>query len=139
MCITLPNNYSVKIETTKIISHLKIMNNLRWIDFAGEGMKPAVDFMKDEVRILCKLLTRHKDKLSINLREKAQDPLNPLTPSRKNAVSVAFKDSLRTVSITDNEFHTVIDHRFAIRARKKGRESQFKKRYRRMFGLTERP
>ena len=115
MCITLSNNYSVKIENKKIIIHIEIMNNLRWIDFAGEGMKPAVDFTKDEVWTLCKLLNWHKDRLTINFRAKEQDLLNPEPPYRKKSVSAAFKNSLKTISINDKEFHTVIDHPFATR------------------------
>ena len=118
-------NYSVKISREKIISHLKILNDLRCIDFAGEGMKPAVDIMKDEVQTLCDLLSRHKDKLATNLREKQHSLLN-LEPSlKKNVVSAAFSNSLKTVSLSDDEYHTVIDHAFTKKKPIRGRQSTF--------------
>ena len=116
-CITFR---SEKIKNDKIVSHLKLMNDLKWIDFAGDGMKPAVDLMKKEVRMLCNLLNRHRDKLSVNLVEKRLDLLDPERQSKKKAVSAAFKDSLRTVPIPKNEYHTVIDHPFATGQHKRG-------------------
>ena len=64
--------YREKISSKKIVAHIKIMNDLRWIDTAGEGMKPTIDFMKNKVWILCQLLKRHQDKLSINADTKAR-------------------------------------------------------------------
>ena len=103
---------SEKIHNQKIVGHLKFMNDLKWIDFAGDGMKPAVDLMKNEVRMLCDLLNRHRDKLSVNLVAKGLDLLDTESQSKKKAVSAAFKDLLRTVPISNNEYHTVIDHPF---------------------------
>ena len=79
--------------------HLKPLKSLRWITLAWEVMKNAVNFKKNEVRILCQLLTQHKANLSINLESKDQELLNP-TPVKKNAAPVAFKDSPRTVSLS---------------------------------------
>ena len=42
-------------------------------------------------------------------------------------MSVGLKKSLRTVSIIDNEFYTVIDHPFATWTTKKGQDSEFQK------------
>ena len=116
---------SEKIHNQKIVGHLKFMNDLKWIDFAGDGMKPAVDLMKKEVRMLCDLLNRHRDKLSVNLVAKGLDLLDTESQSKKKAVSAAFKDLLRTVPISNNEYHTVIDHPFATGQNKRGRISKF--------------
>jgi len=116
-----------KISSKKIVAHIKIMNDLRWIDFAGEGMKPPIDFLKNEVRILCKLLHRHKDKLSGNLNEKVQGLLNPESASKKNAVTTAFKNALRTVPLSDKEFHSEIDHPFTKKMSSRGRPGDFQK------------
>ena len=119
--------YREKISSKKIVAHIKIMNDLRWIDFAGEGMKPPIDFLKNEVRILCKLLHRHKDKLSGNLNEKVQGLLNPESASKKNAVTTAFKNALRTVPLSDKEFHSEIDHPFTKKMSSRGRPGDFQK------------
>jgi hypothetical protein len=81
-------------------------------------MASAINSIENEVRIVCDLLTRHKDKLSINLHAKDQAALNP-APTAESTVSAAFKDSLKTVPLSRNEFHTIVDYPFSIKASKK--------------------
>ena len=88
-------------------------------------MKPAIDFMKNEGGILCQLLKQHQDKLAINADAKAQYLLNPERASRKKPVPIAFKNSLRTVSLLDNEFHSVIDHPFTKKTGTRGQLGDF--------------
>ena len=77
--------------------------------------------IKDEIKIVCRLLQRYADKLSLNSHSKRQAPLNPDPSSTTDAVTTAFKNSLKTMSISDNEFHAVIDYAFS---RKKKKESR---------------
>jgi hypothetical protein len=46
-------------------------------------------------------------------------------PPRKNVAPAAFKDSLRTVPLSDNEFHSIADHPFYIKAKRKVRLGAF--------------
>ena len=93
--LILPSNICrEKISHIKINAHLKSLRSLRWIALAGVDLKDAVDLMKNEVTILCQLLARHHARLSIDLASKGQALLGP-SPAKKDAVPVAFKDSLR--------------------------------------------
>ena len=130
--LILPSNiYREKISIIKINSHLKSLRSLRWITLARVAVKDAVDLMKNEVMILCQLLARHHTRLSTDLASKEQalaskeQALLSLSPAKKDAVPVAFKDALRTVSLSDKEFHTVVDNSFSVKAKTRGRPSAF--------------
>ena len=87
-------------------------------------MKSAIDSIENEVRIMSELLTRHKDKLSVNLHAKDQDALTPPIATR-SPVLAAFKDSLRTVPLSNNEFHLVVDHPFSVKVTPRGKVTPF--------------
>ena len=91
---------------------------------AVSAMKTAINFIKDEIKIVRVLLKRHKDELSSNsfLKKKAM-----LTPSPKHGRSMiaTFKDSMKVFQISDNEFHTEVDPVFKKNKKRPGRVGKF--------------
>ena len=49
----------------------------------------------------------------------------PKPPSRRDGVIASFKDSLKLVSIADDEFHTEIDPAFKMGKKLRGRVGKF--------------
>jgi hypothetical protein len=90
---------------------------------AVSAMKTAINFIKDEIKIVCVLLKRHKDVLSSNSFQKNKTMLTP-SPKRRSMVGT-FKDSMALVQISDNEFHTEVDPAFKNNKKKPGRVGKF--------------
>ena len=108
------------------MKHINTLStSVKWKDFAAPAMKSAVDTMKDEIKVLCNLLQRHKNKLAGNLVGKKKALLFPKPPSRRDGVIASFKDSMKLVSIADDEFHTEIDPAFKMGKKLRGRVGKF--------------
>ena len=101
--------------STKIITHVNLLQNLCWTDFVGGAFKPAVNCIKDEVKLIVLILNRHKEKIAGAILDKKKALLD-LT-SKPRDVNAAFKNSLQTVNIADDEFHSKVDPAFRVKKR----------------------
>ena len=101
--------------STKIITHVNLLQNLRWADFVGGAFKPAVNCIKDEVKLIVLILNRHKEKIAGAVLDKKKTLLD-LT-SKPRDVNAAFKNPLQTVKIADDEFHSKVDPAFRVKKR----------------------
>ena len=94
---------------------MNLLQNLRWADFVGGAFKPAVNCIKDEVKLIVLILNSHKEKIAGAILDKKKALLD-LT-SKPRDVNTAFKNSLQTVKIADDEFHSKVDPAFRVKKR----------------------
>jgi len=114
-----------QISIQKIANHINTLEKCDWGLFvAVSAMKTAISFIKDEIKIVCVLLKRHKDVLSSNSVQKKKTILTP-SPKRGRSITATFKDSMALVQISDNEFHTEVDPAFKNNKKKPGRVGKF--------------
>ena len=92
---------------------MNLLQNLRWTNFVGGAFKPAVNCIKDEVKLIVLILNRHKEKIAGAILDKKKALLD-LT-SKPRDVNAAFKNSLQTVNIADDEFHSKVDPAFRVK------------------------
>ena len=107
-----------------IAKHIKTLVDLSWKEFVGNAFMPGVNGIKTEIKILCNLLQRHKNKLSNDSKCKANALLNP-RPSTERDVVAVFRGSLNTVKLSDDEFHYAHDSAFNKTKKAPGRASKF--------------
>ena len=106
--------------------HINTLGGLDWGLFTGPAWSQTIQFIKGEIKVLIKLLQRHKHKLAQDSSDKTTALLNPKSSQKGREVVAAFKNSLSLVRLSDNEFHVQIDSAFSKKKKKSpGRVSQF--------------
>mmetsp|Transcript_516 Transcript_516/g.1047 ORF Transcript_516/g.1047 Transcript_516/m.1047 type:complete len:309 (-) Transcript_516:517-1443(-) len=126
LCSTVRNKKNrVSLSQQELCSHISFLGAIRWNDFAVPAFKEAVAGIKDEIEKLTDLLTKHQKYLKDKVKEMKSTCQRPSTSTNKKRKAVAaFKKSIGTVTIADDEFHAVVDSAFK-KSRPRGRLGKF--------------
>ena len=103
--------------------HIDKLTKLSWGQFKAhpsilQSMKPV----RDDIEVVCKLMQHHVDYLGMKVQSEKASSTNE---KNSDSVTAAFKNSLKTVSLADDEFWAEIDHTKRGRKKKRGKQSPF--------------